>query len=118
VSAIDPNCLFCSIVTGALAATIVASTPDAVAFEDISPGAPVHVLVVPREHIPDVASLGPDSGPVLAGLVELANAVARDRGIAQSGYRLVFNVGGDAGQSVYHLHLHLLGGRRLEWPPG
>jgi histidine triad (HIT) family protein len=118
VSPVEPDCLFCSIVTGKLPATIVASSPDAIAFEDISPAAPVHVLVVPREHVPDAASIGQESGPLLAGLVELANQVARDRGIAKGGYRLVFNVGTDAGQSVHHLHLHLLGGRRLEWPPG
>lgn len=118
MSVSEPNCLFCSVVAGTIPATIVASNDVAIAFEDIAPVAPVHVLVIPRDHVRDVAAVGPDSGPALAALVELANEVARQRGIATGGYRLVMNVGEDAGQSVDHLHLHLLGGRKLEWPPG
>jgi histidine triad (HIT) family protein len=118
VSDAAAECLFCAIVAGAVPARIVASSDAAVAFEDIAPGAPVHVLVVPRTHIGDARDIDGSSGAVLSSLFELANTVAAEQGISEQGYRLVVNVGPDAGQSVAHLHLHLLGGRRLEWPPG
>lgn len=112
------GCLFCSIVDGTVPATIVATSPDAIAFEDIAPGAPVHVLVVPRTHLPGVDAIGPENAAVLGAVVDLANEVARDKGVAERGYRLVMNVGPDAGQTVPHLHVHVVGGRKLEWPPG
>ena len=110
------NCLFCRIVRREIPATLVAETEDCVAFRDINPQAPVHVLVVPREH---VESLNAASDPRLVGrLALLAAEIARTEGIADSGYRTVINTNADAGQSVAHIHLHLLGGRRLGWPPG
>ena len=118
MSATDPNCLFCSVAAGTVPATIVASTDAAIAFEDIAPVAPVHLLVIPRSHVPDVSAIGPEFAPVLGEVIDLANKVARDRGINKTGYRLVMNVGAHAGQSVDHLHVHVLGGRKLEWPPG
>jgi len=88
------------------------------AFEDIRPVAPVHILVIPKDHIPTVKDLKPDQAPLLSRMIDLANQVARDRGISRDGYRLVINQGPQAGQSVYHLHLHVLGGRAMRWPPG
>ena len=111
----DP-CLFCRIVAGTLPATLVASSAHAVAFRDLHPQAPTHVLVIPRQH---VASLDAADDPALLGAVlELARDVARQEGIAASGYRIVSNVGADGGQTVSHLHVHVLGGRPLHWPPG
>jgi histidine triad (HIT) family protein len=112
------ECLFCRIVAGEVPSDTVLSTDGAVAFRDIEPGAPVHVLVVPREHVESAAALTAGHGPLLAELVATAQQVAAAEGVDRSGYRLVFNVGDDALNSVPHLHLHVLGGRRLGWPPG
>lgn len=112
------DCLFCSIVAGDVPAEVVHRTEGTVAFRDINPQAPVHVLVVPARHIPDAAALTPDDAGELAALFAAAQAVAAQEGIAASGYRLLFNVGEDAQNSVPHLHLHVLGGRSLTWPPG
>ena len=110
------DCLFCRLVRGEIPAAIVAETPECVAFRDINPQAPVHVLVIPREH---VASLDEARDAALVGrLALLAAEIARREGVAEFGYRTVINTNADAGQSVAHLHLHLLGGRRLGWPPG
>ncbi len=110
------DCLFCRIVSGAIPAKLVAQSEDCVAFRDIDPKAPIHVLVIPRKH---VSSLDAADDPLLLGRVALMAAqVARDEGVAASGYRTVMNTGADAGQSVAHLHMHLLGGRRMQWPPG
>jgi len=94
------------------------ATDHVYAFRDISPVAPVHVLVVPREHIADAGELTPEHGDVLAEMMVTAQRVAEIEGIADSGYRLVFNIGDDALQSVDHLHMHVIGGRRMGWPPG
>ncbi len=112
------DCLFCRIVAGEVPADVVARTPTTLAFRDIDPKAPTHVLVVPVDHVDDAAALGADHGPLLADLLTTATAVAVAVGVAASGYRLVFNVGDDAGNTVPHLHLHVLGGRSLAWPPG
>lgn len=112
------DCLFCSIVAGEVPSTEVLSTEHAYAFRDINPAAPTHVLVVPREHITDAADLEPSHAVVLAGVFAAAKEVARQEGLAERGYRLVFNVGKDSGNSVPHLHLHVLGGRTMAWPPG
>lgn len=112
------DCLFCRIVAGEVPADVVARTPTVVAFRDIDPKAPTHVLVVPVDHVDDAAALGAGRGPLLADLMATATAVAEAEGVDASGYRLVFNVGDDAGNSVPHLHLHVLGGRSLAWPPG
>jgi histidine triad (HIT) family protein len=112
------ECLFCQILDGDVPSAEVLSTETTYAFRDVSPAAPVHVLVIPRRHITNAGALGPGDGEVLADLVTTAQAVARQEGIADGGYRLVFNIGEDALNSVPHLHLHVLGGRKLGWPPG
>jgi histidine triad (HIT) family protein len=112
------DCLFCSIVAGDVPAEVVHRGEGTVAFRDINPQAPVHVLIVPVRHIPDAGALTADDAGDLAALFAAAQAVAEQEGIAVSGYRLLFNVGEDAQNSVPHLHLHVLGGRSLTWPPG
>ncbi len=114
----DEHCPFCRIIAGTLPSTQVYSDDHVVAFRDLRPAAPTHVLVVPRRHIAGINATEADDGALLLALIRAANRVARDEGIADSGYRLVWNVGPDAGQSVFHLHLHVLGGRVLGWPPG
>ena len=110
------DCLFCRIVRKEIPATIVAETAECVAFRDLNPQAPTHVLVIPREH---VASLDQARDAALVGrLALLAAEIARTEGIAERGYRTVINTNADAGQTVFHIHLHLLGGRHLGWPPG
>jgi len=112
------GCLFCRIVAGEVPSREARSSASAYAFYDIRPVAPVHVLVVPREHITDASCLGSEHGQLLAEMMALAKEVAQKEGVAESGYRLVFNVGPGSGSEVPHLHLHVLGGRRLGWPPG
>jgi histidine triad (HIT) family protein len=111
-------CIFCRIVAGEVPADEVASSPLTFAFRDINPAMPSHVLVVPREHIESAATLGPDHAALLAELFQTAQEVAAREDLEERGYRLVFNVGEDALNSVPHLHLHVLGGRRMDWPPG
>ena len=115
-----PDCLFCRIVAGELPADVVHSTDTTLAFKDIAPAAPLHVLVVPRRHIIDAAGVAEAEAAEVAALFAAAKAVADAEGIGgeDRGYRLVFNVGPDALNSVPHLHLHLLGGRTFDWPPG
>lgn len=112
------DCLFCRIAAGDVEADVVASDGSVVAFRDINPKAPTHVLVIPREHIASAVELAAGHADLLAAMFAMANRVAADAGVDRTGFRLVFNVGPDAGQSVDHLHLHVLGGRRLAWPPG
>ncbi len=112
------TCPFCRIVSGDAPSAQVYSDEQVVAFRDLRPQAPVHVLVVPRAHIAGVSAQAAEDGAVLGALVHAANTIAREQGIAESGYRLVWNVGPNAGQSVFHLHLHVLGGRPMGWPPG
>ena len=112
------DCLFCRIIAGEIPSNEVLSTDTTYAFRDIEPQAPTHVLVIPREHVQDAAALTAEHGELLADLFTAAQAVARAEGVDGSGYRLVFNVGEDANNSVPHLHLHVIGGRRLGWPPG
>ncbi|MGH7625376.1 MAG: histidine triad nucleotide-binding protein [Gemmatimonadaceae bacterium] len=110
------QCLFCRIGRGEIPASIVAETTDCLAFRDITPQAPVHVLIIPREH---VHSLNEAAGsPLVGAIMELATQVAQREGLADSGYRVVFNTNADGGQTVHHLHAHLLGGRHMRWPPG
>jgi histidine triad (HIT) family protein len=113
----DAGCLFCRIVTGEVPAEIVHRTDTTVAFRDVAPQAPTHVLVVSREHVPNAAALAADHPGVLDDMVGAAAAVAELDGIDQ-GYRMVLNTGADAHQSVFHVHLHVLGGRSMLWPPG
>jgi len=112
------DCLFCKIVAGEIPARFVKRTADAVAFHDIDPRAPVHVLVIPTRHVPAVRDAGADGDAMLGRTLRFAAEVATELGLDAGGYRIVTNTGLDAGQSVDHLHLHVLGGRRLTWPPG
>lgn len=112
------NCLFCRVVAGRAPSQQVYADDTVVAFRDLHPQAPVHVLVVPRKHVRGINMPDAENGELLAAMIRAANTVARQEGVAESGYRLVWNVGPDAGQSVFHVHLHVLGGRRLGWPPG
>lgn len=112
-----PDCLFCKILDGQIPAKIVAENEHAIAFRDVGPQAPTHVLVIPRKHIASLSDATAADAQLLGELHLLAQQVARDEGLT-GGYRSVFNTGPDAGQSVHHLHLHLLGGRALTWPPG
>jgi histidine triad (HIT) family protein len=112
------DCLFCKILAGEIPSDRVAESPHTYAFRDIQPTAPTHVLVIPREHITNAAELTAEHGAILTEMVSTAQEVARQEGVADSGYRLVFNVGDDALNSVPHLHLHVVGGRRMGWPPG
>lgn len=112
------ECLFCRIAAGRIPARTVYEDDLVLAFHDLHPAAPVHVLLIPRRHIGSAAQLTEEDAPVLGRLFGVAAAVSRDLGLAEAGYRMVTNVGSDGGQSVAHLHFHLLGGRRLEWPPG
>ena len=112
------DCLFCKIVAGEVPSKAVLSTPLTYAFYDISPAAPVHVLVVPRRHITSAAEIGPEDGEILAEMFTSAQQVAAAEGVADDGYRLVFNVGQHALNSVPHLHMHLVGGHQMGWPPG
>ena len=114
----EPGCIFCRIVAGELPAEIVAESAQAVALRDIAPVASTHVLLIPRRHVVDATALGPGEAELLGELFALANEVAVREGVAESGFRLVANVGDDAGNSVSHLHLHCIGGRHLGWPPG
>lgn len=112
------DCLFCGIVEGKLKADRVMETGDWVASRDIDPKAPVHVLIVPRRHISTLNELKPDDAELMGKLVLAAREIAQREGIAEAGYRLVMNCNAGAGQTVFHVHLHLLGGRVLTWPPG
>lgn len=112
------DCLFCKIVEGNIPATVVRETDTTVAFRDINPQAPTHVLVIPKVHYPDAASLAAAEPGIAADVLTEAGRVAADEGLADRGYRLVFNTGTGAGQVVFHAHAHVLGGRGFEWPPG
>jgi histidine triad (HIT) family protein len=112
----EPDCLFCRIAAGEMPADVVYADDAVVAFRDINPRAPTHVLAIPRRHVPSVADLTDADGPMLAALFGALRRVAEEAGLR--GYRIVSNVGAEAGQSVFHVHFHLLGGRSLSWPPG
>ena len=112
------DCLFCKIIAKEIPSNPVAESETAYAFYDIAPQAPVHVLVVPKKHITSADEVASAHGGVVDDMVILAQQVVESEGIRESGYRLVINVGRDAQMTVAHLHLHVLGGRRLEWPPG
>jgi histidine triad (HIT) family protein len=114
----QPDCLFCRIVRGEIPATHVYEDDAVLAFRDIAPRSPTHILVVPKKHIGSVADLTEDDGPLLGRLFGAIAHIARDEGIADAGYRVVSNVGRWGGQTVDHLHFHLMGGRAFEWPPG
>lgn len=110
------DCIFCKIASGEIPASLVARTDRIVAFRDVGPQAPVHVLVIPTEHLASLEEA--KDGQLLGEMLLLARQIARDEKIAADGYRIVLNTNRNGGQTVFHLHLHLLGGRRLTWPPG
>lgn len=112
------DCLFCRIATGEIPADIVYQDDDLIVFNDISPQAPTHVLIVPRRHIATLNDLAPDDATLVGRMVHRAREIAAERGHAKAGYRTVFNCNAEAGQSVFHIHLHLLAGRPMTWPPG
>jgi histidine triad (HIT) family protein len=112
------ECLFCAIVAGEIPATTVLETDRILAFRDINPQAPTHVLVVPKTHYPDVAALAAADAALLGEVIGAVQQVAAADAVAESGYRVVFNTGAEAGQTVPHVHGHLLGGRVFTWPPG
>ena len=113
----DPDCLFCRIVADEIPSDRVYEDDEVIAFRDIAPRAPTHVLVIPRRHVPDVDTLADDDASLLSALFAAVRRVAEIEGLAK-GYRVVSNVGAESGQSVFHLHFHVLGGRRMSWPPG
>jgi histidine triad (HIT) family protein len=112
------DCLFCKIAAGDIPSTEVFSDDEFYAFRDINPGAPTHVLIVPRKHIARIDEADATDGELLGRLLLRANAIAEAEGLKESGFRYVINSGAGAGQSVFHIHLHILGGRPLSWPPG
>lgn len=114
----DPDCLFCRIVAGEIPADVVHETEGTLAFRDIAPKAPVHVLVIPRAHLASLADAGDGHDALLGEVMLAARDVARKEGLDESGFRTVINTGADGGQEVMHLHAHVLGGRGLSWPPG
>ena len=112
------DCLFCRIASGEIPADLVLETPDVLAFRDINPQAPTHILIIPRAHIASVSELEEDQARVMGKLFLAARELAREEGIQDGGFRMVVNAGADAGQTVFHVHMHLLGGREMGWPPG
>jgi histidine triad (HIT) family protein len=112
------DCLFCRIIAGEIPGSIVYQDEHVVAFNDINPQAPTHVLIVPRRHIASLNDLSPEDDQIVGELIRRASGLAKDRGVSAGGYRIVFNTNRDAGQTVFHIHLHLLGGRSMHWPPG
>ena len=112
------DCLFCQIAEGKIPAKLIHQDQDTVAFEDIHPQAPLHVLVIPRQHVATMNDLGPDHDQVMGKLYRVAATIARERGVAESGWRAVMNANRQGGQLVFHVHLHVLGGRQMTWPPG
>jgi histidine triad (HIT) family protein len=114
----EPSCVFCRIVEGTEPAHVLYASDTVMAFRDIAPQAPVHVQVIPKEHLASVAEVEERHAGMLADLFQAARQVARAEGIDERGWRLVTNVGRGGGQHVYHLHFHLLGGRQMSWPPG
>jgi len=112
------GCLFCRIINREIPASIVYEDDRLLAFDDVNPQAPTHVLIVPKRHIARLTELAPDDDQMVGEMVRRAAAIAKERGISAGGFRTVFNTNRDAGQTVFHVHLHLIGGRSMHWPPG
>ena len=112
------DCLFCKMVAGEIKPSLVLETPSLIAFRDINRQAPVHVLIVPRKHIATLNEADPEDAGLMGEMLLAAQAIAKREDIAASGYRLVMNCNADGGQTVFHIHMHLLGGRHMKWPPG
>ena len=113
----NDDCIFCKIIAGKIPAKIVHQDADVVAIEDINPQAPTHLLVIPRLHVPTLLDVKPEQAHLVASILEVTSRLARERRL-ETGFRVVVNNGRGAGQTVYHLHFHLLGGRPMQWPPG
>lgn len=116
--AFDQDCLFCKIIRKQIPADIIHEDDHVIAFNDINPQAPVHALIIPRDHVPTTQDLTAAHAEVLSAMFAVSRKVAADRGLADDGYRLVLNCRERAGQSVFHVHMHILGGRDMLWPPG
>ena len=114
----DPECLFCKIIDKKIPARMEYEDEDTVAFLDVNPQAPLHILIVPKRHIAKIEDLTESDGELMGKLIVLAKKLAKEKNVEKGSFRLVFNNGALAGQSVFHIHLHLLGGRKLTWPPG
>ena len=114
----DPECIFCKIVGGQIPAGIIYKNEQVTAFRDLNPQMPLHVLVVPNQHVANTEALEPEHDALVGAVVRSARAIARQEGVSERGYRLVFNTGPDANNTVAHLHMHMLGGRSMSWPPG
>ena len=112
------DCIFCKIAEKKIPARIVYEDEHAIAFEDVNPQAPVHTLVIPRKHISTLLDLKEEDNDLVGHLLKVANKIAKDKGIAERGFRVVTNCNPESGQTVYHIHLHILGGRQMHWPPG
>ncbi len=112
------DCIFCKIASKEIPSKIVFENERIIAFEDINPKAPTHILVIPKKHIPYIAEIKEEDIPLIGELIYIARKIAEEKGLDKDGYRLVFNNGKNAGQEVFHIHLHLLGGRKFGWPPG
>ena len=117
MNAVD-NCLICKIVAGDVPAALVHQEEGLVAFKDINPQAPLHILIVPKRHIATLNDLAPEHDALVGSMLRCAASLARQHGYDEGGYRTIFNTNRDAGQTIFHIHLHLLAGRRLAWPPG
>lgn len=112
------DCLFCKIANGDIQADVLYESDTMIAFQDINPQAPTHILIIPREHISTINDIEEQHEALVGGLLRTAKNIAADEGLSEDGYRLVMNCNQAAGQTVFHIHLHLLGGRNLTWPPG
>lgn len=112
------DCLFCNIAHGSIAAKVIFEDNDIMAFHDIKPQAPTHILVIPKRHIATINDVNAEEAPLLGSMLLCAQNLAKKEGISEEGYRLVYNVNSGGGQEVYHIHLHVLGGRQMSWPPG
>ena len=112
------DCLFCKVIEGEIPSTPVFENENLFAFEDINPQAPTHLLILPKKHLSTLLDVQEEDHALIGSITSAANELARERGLDQSGFRLVVNCGAGAGQSVFHIHFHLLGGRPLNWPPG
>lgn len=112
------DCIFCSIVKGTISSEKIYEDDKVIAFNDISPQAPVHIIIIPKEHVTSIVDINNDNMDIISHITKVTQKIAKDLGIDKTGFRLVTNCGDDGGQTVKHLHFHLLGGRSLQWPPG
>lgn len=112
------ECVFCRIIAGEIKSTVLFSDDDVVAIEDINPQSPAHFLILPRKHIPSTLDIAEEDHELIGRCHTVANRIVKEKGIDQSGFRIVLNSGPDAGQSIHHLHYHVMGGRPMKWPPG